>query len=114
MNIKIVTDKITKAEALEIGKEFYDDMVKGVVDLRKEIVALGGEYHIDANEVLIRSGSRQDNLWGFNLYPNRSDADWIEYKSLINIRPKLGNRSLLVEDEGLRLCMRNIIENKII
>ena len=66
MDIRIITAPITKTEALEIAKEFYVDMVKGVVDLEKEIIALGGEYHMDANNVLIEQGSSQPVLWGLN------------------------------------------------
>ena len=53
MNIKIVTEPITRAEAKEIAKEFYVEMVKGVVDVEKGIIALGGEYHMDANTILL-------------------------------------------------------------
>ncbi|MDO8664960.1 MAG: DUF5674 family protein [Candidatus Liptonbacteria bacterium] len=64
MNIKIITAKISRAEAKEIAKEFYGDMVKGVVDIERELIAPGGEYHMDANMVLVNSGSEQKNVWG--------------------------------------------------
>jgi len=114
MNIKIIEKPITRAEALEIGKEFYEEMVKGVVDLEKEILALGGEYHMDANVILIENGSRQSSVWGFNLYPSRSGDDWIEYTSLINIRPSADNKSMIVENEDTRRIMKEIIEKLII
>jgi len=114
MNVKIISRPITKAEALEIAKEFYGDMVKGVVDIEKGIIALGGEYHIDANMVLIKAGSTQKNLWGFNLYPKLTDSDWIEYTSLINIRPTAHNRSIVIEDQKLRDIMEAIIAKLVI
>lgn len=110
MIIKIVTEPITKAEALSIAQEFYGDMVKGVVDIEREVIALGGEYHMDANNVLIEKGSKQAEVWGFNIYPGLEGGDWIEYVSLINIRPQIGNRSMVVEDKKIRDIMRNIIE----
>lgn len=90
--------------------ESFGDMAKAVVDIEREILALGGELHADAEEVLLKDGSRQDDLWGINLYPERSVADWIEYSSLINIRPKSGNRSVIITDEGLRAKIRAVVD----
>ena len=114
MNIKIIKKPITRADALEIGKEFYKEMVKGVIDIEKEILALGGEYHMDANAVLIENGSHQNSVWGFNVYPSRSGDNWIEYTSLINIRPSADNKSMVVENENTRRIMKEIIEKLII
>jgi len=114
MDIRIITTPITRAQALEIGKEFYNDMVKGVVDLEQEIIVLGGEYHMDANVVLLDNGSFQSNLWGFNLHSTRSGDEWIEYTSLINIRLKANNRTTLVQDESIRRSMKKIIEKLVI
>lgn len=114
MNIKIITKPITRAEALEIGKEFYPEMVKGVVDIKKEIIVLGGEYHMDANNALMENGdSLQGDVWGFNIYPKRADSDWIEYTALINIRPAVNNRTMTVEDKIIREKMAKIIETLI-
>ncbi len=114
MNIRVITKPVTKAEALEIAKEFYIDMVKGVVDLEREIIALGGEYHIDANMVLMENNSKQADVWGFNIYPNLGKNEWIEYTSLINIRPLAGNRNMVVEDKEIRDRMKKIIEKLIV
>lgn len=115
MEIKIVRMPITRADALEIGKEFYHDMIKGVVDIRKKIIALGGEYHMDANNVLMAEGnSSQENVWGFNIYPKRTGVEWIEYTALVNIRPAVGNRTMTVENKEIRETMRHIIESLIV
>ena len=53
MRIKIIDKKISKDELQEIAKEFYVVMIKGVVDVERDILAVGGEYHMDANNVLI-------------------------------------------------------------
>ena len=110
MKIKVITKPITRAQAHEIGKEFYDDMVKGVVDIHKEIMGVGGEYYMDANTVLIEHGSVQGSVWGFNVYPQRKREEWIEYTSLINIRPAVENRTMTVEDKAIRDRMKKIIE----
>src|SRR3989344_5722392 len=109
MLIKIIDKKITESELREIAKDFYLDMVKGVVDIERGILAVGGEYHMDANMVLIENGSQQHNIWGFNWYFNRTGDDRIEYVSLINIRPGQGNRAMEVQDASLRDSMKTVI-----
>ena len=109
MNIKIIDKKISDSELREIAKEFYDEMIKGVVDINLEILAMGGEYHMDANVVLIDNGSKQQDVWGFNWYFDRKGEERIEYVSLINIRPKQNNRTMEVQDIELRDKMKNII-----
>ncbi len=115
MHIEIITKPITRAQALEIGKEFYQEMIKGVVDIEQELIALGGEYHMEANNALMAQGSSsQGAVWGFNIYPKRTDADWIEYTALINIRPAAHNRTMTVEREAIRMKMKKIIEKLIV
>ena len=109
MNIKIINKKITESELREIAKDFYGEMVKGAVDVEREILAVGGEYHIDANVVLAESGSSQQDVWGFNWYFDKSGDERIEYVSLINIRPAQGNRTMDVQDAFLRNKMKSII-----
>ena len=109
MNIKIIDKKIAESELREIAKDFYVEMVKGVVDVEREIIAIGGEYHMDANVVLIENGSKQQNIWGFNWYFDKSGNERIEYVSLINIRPTQGNRTMEVQDIFLRDKMKTII-----
>lgn len=109
MDIRIIRDKISREELKELAKEFYVEMVKGVADIERGIIALGGEWHIDANEVLMQDGSEQQNLWGFNVYLDKR----IEYHSLINIRPLQNNRTLEVQDENIRKKMFDIINTSI-
>jgi len=109
MNIKIVDKKITELELREIAKDFFGKMVKGVADIEREIIAIGGEYHIDANTVLIENGSKQRNVWGFNWYFDRTGDDRIEFISLINIRPAQGNRTMELKNDSLRGKIKDII-----
>ena len=109
MLIKIIDQKITENELREIAKDFYTDMIKGVVDIERGILAMGGEYHIDASTVLIENESRQQDIWGFNWYFDRAGDERIEYVSLINIRPAQGNMAMEVQDASLRDTMKTII-----
>ena len=77
----------------------YETMIKIVVDIRQRILSGGGEMHADCESALLESGSEQDDLWGANWYPSE---ERIEFESLINIRPRLGNRSIILQDENLR------------
>ena len=109
MNIKIIDKKITNSELREIAKDFYGEMIKGVVDIEREILAMGGEYHMDANEMLIKNNSKQQNIWGFNWYFSKKGDERIEYVSLINIRPRQNNRTMEVQNTYLRDKMRSVI-----
>lgn len=114
MIIKIVADTISLDELRNIAKEFYISMVKGVVDIEKSVVAFGGEYHMDANVLLLENGSKQGDVWGFNIYPDMPRDSWIEYTSLINIRPAANNRDMEVQNADIRAKMKSIIESKIV
>ena len=111
--MKIITDKISLKELVEAGEGLFDDMVKAVVDVDNEIIAIGGGLHSDEELILLENGSRQEYLWGINIYYNLSHDDRVEFDSLINIRPAQNNRSRFIEDEALR---NNIIEivNKLV
>ncbi len=113
MEMRTVRDTIPIADLKPIAAAWYVDMIKGVVDVEQEILVLGGEYHMDANTVLTESGSKQSDVWGFNIHLNKPREEWIEYLSLINIRPAQGNRGMHVEDTKLQERIRAIINKKI-
>ncbi len=69
---------------------------------------------MDANVILVEQGSAQDDIWGFNIYPDLKDDSWIAFVSLINIRPALGNFGMEIKDKNIRTCMRQCIERLII
>lgn len=105
-----MTDKpITKETLQALADAWHGTLVKGVVDVERGVVALGGDWHMDANVRLIENGSSQENLWGFNLYPSEASDNAIEYVSLINIRPLQNNRSMEVLGADVREKMREII-----
>lgn len=102
MPLRIIEQAITKTELKDLAKERFGDMVKAVVDLEHGIMAIGGELHSDEEALLLEKGSKQENLWGINFYPDATSEEWIEFDSMINIRPSQGNRSRGVEDEAIR------------
>lgn len=102
MPLRVVEQAITKTELKDLAKERFGDMVKAVVDLERGIMAIGGELHSDEEALLLESGSKQENLWGINFYPDETSEGWIEFDSMINIRPSQGNRSRGVEDAEIR------------
>lgn len=110
MSIKIIKQKISKHDITKLAQETYGEMVKGVADLHQNIIALGGELHADCEAVLLEQGSRQTDLWGFNIYPRKNQDERIEFTALINIRPAQGHRSLEIQDTNLRKHVRAIID----
>lgn len=92
----------------------FGSLVKGVVDVKKEVLVLDAELHADLETYLLENGSNQSDLWGINLYPEDFDTEeFIEFDSMINIRPRQGNRSRDVEDESVRQEIIRIVRKKI-
>lgn len=108
IQILIVRESIDPATLEVLARAWHETMVKGVVDLEREVIALGGDWHMDANNVLIADASEQKHIWGFNIYPSERGDSAIEYVSLINIRPAQGNRGMELEDVALRGRVREI------
>jgi hypothetical protein len=107
---EIITAKISQENLKKYLENTFGDMVKFVVDVEKGIAAIGGEMHADCEEILLQNGSRQENLWGANLYPFKSGEERIEYTSLINIRPSAENRGMEIQDEVIKGKVREIAE----
>lgn len=91
----IIREKIVKKELEDIFDKSYGTMAKVVVDIERNVLSIGCEFHIDCNEELINDGSAQKNLWGVNLY--RKDCI-LDFVSLTNIKPSEGNRSMEIQD----------------
>lgn len=109
MDIKIIRDAVTKAALNEMAKLQFGDMVKAVVDVEQGVMAIGGELHSDEEAVLLDQGSVQKHLWGINLYPEQPIAEWIEFDSMLNVRPSGGNRSRYVERAEIRETITAIV-----
>jgi hypothetical protein len=99
----LILDRRISPDALRtLVAHWFTDMVKYVVDVDRGRIAVGGELHADAEQVLLDAGSRQQDLWGANYYPGRGREGCVEFTSLINISPARGNRGMEVADPALR------------
>jgi hypothetical protein len=93
-----------------MAPERFGDMVKGVVDLRRAVMLLDADMHADQEAELLADGSAQQDLWGINLYPGIEGPDWLEFDSMINLRPSFGNRSRGVDDPAIREAIAQIVD----
>jgi len=114
MSIRILKAPVSLGELRAVAASQFGDFVKAVVDVGRGVVAIGGELHADEEALLLEEASRQGDLWGINLYPDRPAAELIEYDSLINVRPAQGNRSRGVEDAGVRRRIQEIVGRLVI
>lgn len=96
MPLHLLKAKATPEHVREMLVE-HTSMIK-VVDVRHRFLAGGGKMHADCESVLLAEGSAQDDVWGANWHP--ADQS-IEFESLINIRPRLGNRSIILQNVAL-------------
>ena len=94
----IIREPVDRTYLRNSAKEGFGDMLKAVVDVQKNIMCVGGELHADEEQKLLEDGSLQEHLWGINMYPDEEGDDWIEFDSMINVRPNQGNRSRSVDD----------------
>jgi len=108
--MKIIKDEISIEELKKLAQNSFGDLVKAVVDIEKKIMIIGGELHADEEVLLIENGSEQKNLWGINIYPEIKDKNWIEFDSMINLRPSQGNRSRGIENPEMQKIIIEIVE----
>ena len=108
---EIVLRCVSLGHLVALAEESFGDFVKAVVDVEKGIMAIGGELHADEEAALLADGSRQADLWGINLYPAEyGEATWIEFDSMINVRPAQGNRSRGVGDAATQERIAEIVD----
>ena len=106
----LVDKEISLEELKKTAHQSFGNLVKAVVDIEKEIMVVGGELYSDEEEFLLRRGCRQENLWGINIYPNLEDKEWIEFDSVINLRPSLGNLTRGVDNPEIREKIYKIVD----
>lgn len=105
-----IVDKISVDELKEMAQKMFGDIVKADVDVEKKRVIVDMPMHYDGEQELLQGGSRQKDVWGINLYPADYGTDnFIEFDSMINIRPSQGNPSKDVLDEAVRAQIVAII-----
>lgn len=111
--MKIVKDKISIGELKEMSAKRFGNFVKAVVDVERGIMAIDAELHADEEAMLLENGSLQENLWGINIYPELTGENFIEFDSLINLRPSQGNRSRGVDNQKIQREIFEIV-NKLV
>ena len=99
MNIQILDHKISIEETKKMADSWYGTMIKGTLDIELGRVALGGDYHIESSEMLTASGSKFENVWGFNIRFEEDPDGVLEFDSMVNIKPNFGNRSRGINNE---------------
>jgi hypothetical protein len=110
----VVKETISRQRLREIAREGFGDRVKAVVDVEQKIMTVGSELHSDGEVELIENhGSKREYTWGINILPEKSDSEWIEFDSLINLKPAHGNRTRDIEDESVKEKIRSIVEKLI-
>lgn len=112
--MQIITGTLSFEGLKKMAAERFGDLVKAVVDIDRELVAVDAELHSDLEALLLQDGSHQRNLWGINLYPEVSGDEWIDFDSMINVRPSQGNRSRGVENAAIRSAIIRIVNQRIV
>ncbi len=114
MRIVDNNNRIKLDELSTLAEHLFGDLVKAVVDVVRDAMVVDAELHADEEALLIEQGSDQANLWGINLYPALGGDDFVEFDSMINLRPSSGNRSRGVEDPVIRERIRRIVNDLVI
>ncbi len=113
--MKLVKTHINNDELKQMSTKMFDGLVKAVVDIEKEVMVVDAEMHADQEEFLLTEGSMQSNLWGINFYPAEvGNENWLEFDSMINLRPSQNNRTRGIDDEKIRVKVRAIVEKLVI
>ncbi|MFA6304431.1 MAG: DUF5674 family protein [Patescibacteria group bacterium] len=112
--MKIINEKIELTELKEMSSKMFGGLVKAVVDIEQGVMAVDAEMHADEEGLLLQAGSKQQNLWGINLYPDKTGDDFIEFDSMINLRPSQGNRSRGVDDLAVQQVVKEIVNKLVI
>ena len=109
LSMKTISTPISRKELTNIAAQKFGNLVKAVVDINKKIMVIDADLHSDEEAELLHTGSKQENLWGINLYPELTGEDFIEFDSMINVRPSANNKSRSVESEHIRKQIVDIV-----
>ena len=108
--IKVITEPVSLSDLRVIAEHQFGSLVKAVVNIETNIMAIGGEMHADEEAYLMNEGSRQEDLWGINIYPDQPEENRVEFDSMINIRPYMNNRSRGVENPETQKKILSIVK----
>ena len=111
--MKIIDKPITLNELRQMSQRMFGNLVKAVVDIELEVMAIDGELHADEEKLLLENGSKQENLWGINIYPELEEKDRIEFDSMINLRPSQKNMTRGVDNPKIQKQIISIVKKLI-
>lgn len=109
--MKILQTPLFKQELIKESTNFIDEnAIKAAVDIKKELLAVDSPMHYDCEQLLLKDGSNQADIWGINLYLDSDDIDdLVEFDSMINIRPAQDNRSRSVENPEIQAKIKAVV-----
>jgi hypothetical protein len=108
--VQIVAGQITLAELSAIAEATFGDLVKAVADVRRGLLAVDAGMHSDLEALLLDAGSERSDLWGINLYPAEfGTPGFLDFDSMVNLRPGQGNRTRSVEDPAIRESINDLV-----
>ena len=110
----ILRDTVSLNELKQMAARMFGDMVKAVVDVERDVMAIDADLHSDLESALLSDGSQQPHLWGINLYPELPGDQFLEFDSMINVRPSQRNHSRGVEDETIRRRIAAIVKKNVV
>lgn len=113
--MRIIRENISLQELKQMSEHMFGGLVKAVVDIDQEIMALDASLHADEEFLLLENGSQQEYLWGINIFPDQfGTPDFIVFDSMINLRPRWGNRTRGVDDPKIQARIRLIVNKLVI
>ena len=110
----IITTTLSLDDLKKMAADMFGDIVKAVVDIDRELIAVDAELHADLEALFLEGGSQQKHLWGINFYPEAPGDEFVEFDSMINVRPSQGNRSRGVEDKAIRDKIIQIVGKRVV
>ena len=100
-------EPFTKEEIKKISAELYP-YIKTVIDVEKEVCSAGANRHFESEQILLKEGSKQKNLWGGGI---DLETKTIDFNSFINIRPNDNNTSNEIQDATIREKYKKLTEH---
>ena len=115
MTVVTLKNKISISELKEMAKNMFGNLVKAATDIKREIMVIDGELHSDEELLLTEGGSERQDVWGIILYPDFFETEkFVEFDSMINIKPSLGNRSRGIDSAEIRNRLLEVVEKLIV
>jgi len=92
--MELIIKPLTKMEFDALAAR-YGDYFKVTVDIERQVLVAGCSLHADGEEILLKEGSKNDNIWGGGI---RVETLKIDNTAVLNFRPRLNNDSMEIQD----------------